>query len=266
MSDAGSYRCVFSNGASSTNSPEATLTIYPDIYPRLVPLWSLAPGSRPYLTTDGSTLPNQRSIAYDAVGNKLLIVSRQSFGVYTITNAGIYVVNGDTGADLFGMNTNGIAGGYDSSAPNAFGTNLLTLNCIDIAGDGAVYACNVGASSISPNCFQLYYWPGIDRVPRRSPFFKATRAAVHPAAHGRSHGGPGSGPAPRSCWMTRPVWRARSWSPARAILMIPIPGMPIISQTLLAVTSMAGRCCITGPATRSGKSTAAVVRLVADWS
>ena len=169
LSDAGTYHVVVSGPSGSPiTSSDATLTIYPDIYPRLVPLWSLAPGSRPYVTTDGANNPNQRSIAYDAAGNRLLIASRQSYldstltNSYTLTNAGIWVVNGDSGADLFEMNSNGIAGGYDTSAPKAYGTNLLTLVSVDIAGDGAVYACNAGNVNVAPNYFQLYYWPTND--------------------------------------------------------------------------------------------------------
>jgi hypothetical protein len=122
----------------------------------LEPLFTLAPGSRPYLTTDGSTSPNERCIAYNSLSNQVLLVSRTNTMFNYITNAGVYVLNGDTGADLYGMNTNGISGGIDV---NGGGTNFISLNCIDVGPDGAVYACNVGQSAGSPGWFQLYYWP-----------------------------------------------------------------------------------------------------------
>ena len=104
LSDAGSYDVIVGNGASTPiTSSNATLTVYPDIYARLVPLWSLAPSSRTYLTTDASTTPNERCIAYNTLSNQVLLVSRTNT-VTGSTNPAIYVLNGDTGADLYQMN------------------------------------------------------------------------------------------------------------------------------------------------------------------
>ncbi len=170
LANAGNYQVLVGNSpASPVLSSNATLTVYPDIYPRLVPLFSLAPGSRPYLTTDGSTSPNERCIAYNSLSNQVLIVSRTNTTYNYITNAAIYVLNGDSGSDLYGMNTNGIAGGIDV---NGGGTNLITLNCIDVAADGAVYACNVGQAAGLPNGFQLYYWPSSDPSIAPVPVFQ----------------------------------------------------------------------------------------------
>src|SRR6185437_6194610 len=160
LADAGNYQVVVGNSpAAPIVSSNATLTVFPDIYPRLVPLFSLAPGSRPYLTTDASTMPNERCIAYNSLSNQVLIVSRTNTTYNYITNAGIYVLDGNTGADLYGMNTSGVAGGLDLTGG---GTNLATLNCIDVAADGAVYACNIGNSIEAPGWFELYYWPDSD--------------------------------------------------------------------------------------------------------
>ncbi len=170
LSQAGTYQVSVGNGpATPVLSSNATLTVFPDIYPRLEPLFSLAPGSRPYLTTDGSTTPNQRCIAYNTLSNQVLIVSRTNSTFNFITNAGIYVISGDTGVDLYGMNTNGISGGLDV---NGGGTNLISLNCIDVGPDGAVYACNVGQSAGSPGWFQLYYWPDSDPTTASVPVFQ----------------------------------------------------------------------------------------------
>ena len=148
LSAAGSYNVVVGNGVSTPiTSSSATLTIYPDIYARFVPLWSLAPGSRPYLTTDGSTQPNERSIAYNTLSNQVLLVSRTNT-VTTSTNPAIYVLNADTGSDLHQMNV-------DTSVVHGGVSNAITLNCIDVSADGAVYAANIGDSSSN---FRLYYW------------------------------------------------------------------------------------------------------------
>ena len=156
-SDAGTYHLIIGNGVASKTSSDVTLTVYPDIYPRLVPLWSLAPSSRPYLTADGSTTPNERSFAYNALSNQVLLVSRTNTAFNYITNAAIFVLNGDTGADLYQMNADPtiITGGFDVTGG---GTNLITLNCIDVADDGAVYAANVGNASSGTAEFMLYRW------------------------------------------------------------------------------------------------------------
>jgi len=159
LSDGGTYDVVVGNSpATPVTSSNATLTVYPNIYPVLVPLFSLAPGSRPYLTTDGSTTPNERCIAYNVLSNQVLLVSRTNT-ITSDTNPAVYVLDGNTGGDLYGMNTNGIYGGLDI---NGGGTNLISLNCIDVGPDGAVYACNVGNVAASPDWFQLYYWPDSD--------------------------------------------------------------------------------------------------------
>jgi hypothetical protein len=149
-SDAGSYNVVVGNGASTfVTSSNATLTVFPDIYPRLAPLWSLAPGSRAYLTTDAPNTPNQRGIAYNTLSNQLLLVSRTNT-VTSSTNPAVYVLNGDTGADLYQMNVDPavVSGGVNN--------NSISLNYIDVAADGAVIAGNVGDNSTAN--FELYYW------------------------------------------------------------------------------------------------------------
>ena len=157
LSDAGSYRVVVGNGLVSSNSTSATLTVYADTYPRLAPLWSVAPLSRPYMSVDGSTTPNQRCIAYNALSNQVLVVSRTNITVNYPTNAAIYVLDANTGNDLYQMNAdpNTIQGGYDI---NGGGTNLITLNALDVADDGAVYGANVGTGSTSANWLRVYRW------------------------------------------------------------------------------------------------------------
>jgi hypothetical protein len=157
LSDAGTYHVIIGNGINSLTSSNVVLSVIPDIFPRLQPLWSLAPSSRPYLTADGNTTPNQRYIAYNALSNQLLIVTRTNNTVNYPTNAAIYVLNATNGADLYQMNadSNIISGGLDvTNSPT-----LITLNCIDVAQDGAVYAANISTnSSIAAVEFKVYRW------------------------------------------------------------------------------------------------------------
>ena len=107
------------------------------------PLWSLAPGSRPYVSTDASSTPFQRSIAYNALSNQVYIISRTG----AITGLTINVVDAATGADLYKLNTNGISGG-----------NIVLL-AMAVAADGAIYAANeTSPTSTNSNPFKIYRW------------------------------------------------------------------------------------------------------------
>jgi len=152
-SDAGTYNVLVGNGTPTITSSNATLTVFPDIYPRLTPLWSLAPGSRPYLTVDAAGAPNQRCIAYNALSNTVLLVSRTN-SASTLTNPAIYVLNANTAADLYQMNVD------PSVVSVGVNNNSLSLNYIDVAGDGAVIAGNVG--DVTTAAFNLYYWTNSD--------------------------------------------------------------------------------------------------------
>src|SRR5262249_27101129 len=105
LTDSGTYSVVMSNLVGFvTNS--ATLTVVsPAGLPSLVPLWSLAPGDRPYLTvsSDGSN-PFQRSIAYNSSAGQVYLVTVTN----TVTGSStgeVYVLNSLSGADLYQLNT-----------------------------------------------------------------------------------------------------------------------------------------------------------------
>ena len=145
--DAGTYDVVVGNGVISTNSSNAILTVVPDIYPRLAPLWKVAPFSRPYLTIDTGTAL-EHCIAYNALSNQVLVVSVTNT-VTGSTNPAIYVLDADTGADLYQMfvDPTVVQGGLN---------NLYTLSSIDVADDGAVYAANlIGGGQ---NGLRIYRW------------------------------------------------------------------------------------------------------------
>src|SRR5439155_24104605 len=106
----------------SDSSGPPVYTLQYDFTAASGPLWSLAPGSRPYITsTGGANTPLERSVAYNAVSNQVIIISRTG----ALTGLTVNVLDATTGADLYKLNTNGISGG-----------NLVLL-AIACADDGA---------------------------------------------------------------------------------------------------------------------------------
>jgi hypothetical protein len=135
------------------------------------PLWSLAPLSRSYLPLDadvnnGST-PLYRSIACNPLTqtNHLYVVSRTG----PVAGLTINVLDANTGADLYQMNTNGISGGA-----------IILINIV-VADDGYIYAASMSATPPSPQ-FNVYRWANDD--PATAPvlvFSGDPGAAVTPA-------------------------------------------------------------------------------------
>jgi hypothetical protein len=102
--------------------------------------WSLAPGSRSYLTVVSGSPPNERGMAYNPLTRRVILVSR--------TSPTVYVLDGDTGADLWTLNKTGVTGGY---------TSAYYLLMVGVADDGAVYAGNLTVYGTTTN-FKLYRW------------------------------------------------------------------------------------------------------------
>lgn len=150
--NAGTYSVVYSNLAGVVVSNATLSVVDPAGYPTLSPLWSLAPGDRPYITTSSADAPRQRSIAYSSLSNQLLIVDAGPAA--TTPDYAIYVLHGDTGADLYALNTDStiVFNNTDSSADRE-------LNAVEVGADGAVYACNMTFNAgASGRGFKLYRW------------------------------------------------------------------------------------------------------------
>ena len=132
----GPYSVVVTNAYGAATSLVAMLTVTAGLAGGgLTQLWSLAPGSRPYLTVN--SLPYERGMAYNRVSGHLLVVSR--------TTPSVYVLDAATGADLNQLSVSGVSGG------------TYALLMIGVADDGVVYAGNLTtASSTTP--FTLYRW------------------------------------------------------------------------------------------------------------
>jgi len=155
VADSGDYSVMVSNPPLSLASSAAVVTVLRDVFPRLAPLWSIAPSimdvvtNRPYVTSDIGSRPEQRCIAYYPPLNHLYLVSRTNI----VTGSGdpaIWVLDGTTGEELYQMNT-------DTSIIFG-GANNLTLNSIAVADDGAIYACNTDVAE----SFRLYRWANDD--------------------------------------------------------------------------------------------------------
>jgi hypothetical protein len=140
--DSGDYSVFVSNAYGSTPSATAILSVTQPYQPNgWTHLWNLAGGCRPYLGTNGQT---ERGLAYNPQDNKLFILSRSP-------STNIYVLDGDTGADLYTMNIN----------PTVITGGTYPLLLIGVADDGVVYAGNLttAGSTIS---FRLYRWANDD--------------------------------------------------------------------------------------------------------
>lgn len=142
---AGSYDVIATNGATSVTSSVVTLTVVPDVYPRLRTLWSIPPNTPnyPYVTVDASGTPFCRNLAYNSLSNQILVASRTNYLIGG-TN-GIYVLDASTGSNLWTLDTTVVSGGQ------------LPLTCVDVSGDGSVYACNE-ANAVG-TAFNVYRWP-----------------------------------------------------------------------------------------------------------
>lgn len=146
--DVASYKVVVANAIGGATSSSATLAVVdPGNYQRLAPVWSQAPGSQTYLPADTDPQgrsPLYRSLAYNALSNQLIIVSRPS------TTPSVVVLNASTGASLYNLTTTGITGG------------TIVLNSVACGDDGVVYACDVSTAGAASPDFKLYRWASTD--------------------------------------------------------------------------------------------------------
>jgi hypothetical protein len=106
-------------------------------------MFTLRPGTRPYLNADNT----DRGLAYNAASNHVLVVTR-------VPPVEIYVLNGDTGEDLWKMQTPTDVIPATASNPTGF-----RLNMIGVADDGAVYAANLTTGAGAGNsAYRVYRW------------------------------------------------------------------------------------------------------------
>ncbi len=130
---AGVYRVLVTNALGSITSSNATVTITPLVRSEaMIILWSNAPGSRPYLTTDSA----QRGLTYNPDSGNILIVTR------TPANS-VYVLNAGSGEDIGQMGLSGVTGG------------TFALSKIGASDDGRIFLANLAQSGAD---FRIYRW------------------------------------------------------------------------------------------------------------
>ena len=137
--DDADYTVTVTNIAGTVTSIPAHLTVLPPGI--MTPVWSLAPGSRAYLT---STSNNQRGMAYNPVTKHLVLVNRAG-------SLSVNVLDAATGADSGTMSVAGISGG------------TFPLLMIGVADDGAIYGANFG--SVTGTTPTVYRWADETAVP-----------------------------------------------------------------------------------------------------
>jgi hypothetical protein len=145
------YYVAVTNAAGSAASANSTLQVVSaSSFFHLNLLWSATANgtslSDPtnFITSGGgSTTPNERTIAYNALSNQLLVVR----GPAAFSSLRIFVINPDTGTFLYNLNTNGIAS-----------TATLNLCGIGVADDGAVYAASASSTTSTDQSFKVYRW------------------------------------------------------------------------------------------------------------
>jgi hypothetical protein len=154
--NAGNYFFVVTNAFGTATSSVASLTVLPNGASSFAsPLWSLAPGSRPYLTGAGTDL--QRGLGYDANSNRVVVVSRVSH-----TNLNDLVTVEPYGAILLDANTGAEAGELDMSALwSLTPAGTFPVSMCGVADDGVVYIANL-ITSANSDTFAIYSWPAAD--------------------------------------------------------------------------------------------------------
>lgn len=136
--DAGNYSVSVANIIATNSSSNAVVTVVP-FYdtPQMTNVWSLLPGSRPYLTTtDGG----ERGLAYNPVTTNLLVVTH-------VPTNNIVVLDPFTGTEKYFMN-------LENVPATAAGVNM-----VGVAADGKVYTCGATANASSPTTpFNVIWW------------------------------------------------------------------------------------------------------------
>jgi hypothetical protein len=140
--NAGNYTLRITNSFGSVTSSIAALTVVPNPHPTAMSLlWSKLPGDFSWLSgTDNS----QRGLAYNALSNHVLVVSR-------VGSSLVHVLDADTGAELHTLDP-GIG---------TIGGGTFDVNMVGVADDGAVYVGNLTLDGPAAH-FKLYRYENDD--------------------------------------------------------------------------------------------------------
>jgi hypothetical protein len=161
-SSAGDYFAVATNLNGGATSSVAHVTIGdPNENYSIAPLFVKAPAGGSYVTSDGGpNTPNERSFAYYAPSNKLVVVRCPP----SSTDYTLWVVDGTTGASLYTLSTVGVVHQGLSENP---GSNPIDLVGAAFGDDGALYVASEspnasgGTSADTNKMLQVYRWTNI---------------------------------------------------------------------------------------------------------
>ena len=146
LAEAGDYTAVAVNPYGSATSAVARVIVEDVPYTdKMIKLWHLAPGDRPYISTDNS----QRGLAYNPLTDHLLLVSRTG-------GDAVHILDAATGADLGALN----------NGPNPPSGGTFAMNLVGVADDGQIYVCNLTLNGTTTP-FKVYRW--FDESPEQTP-------------------------------------------------------------------------------------------------
>jgi hypothetical protein len=145
------YEVVVTNIAGATTSSVAeVITLATVTNSAVSPLWTVAPGQSGYSWLSASD-NNERGIAYDTNSQRVVV---------STVGSGLYVLNGNTGANIEQLSLTGVT----------FGGLLGGCDQVGIADDGAVYAGNLINDSGN---FNLYRWSAPSNIVTATSAFSA---------------------------------------------------------------------------------------------
>jgi hypothetical protein len=176
VTNTGWYDVVITNAGGVTSSLPVLLTVSAPVSSFDVStLWSIAPsnGTGPYPYLD-STSYDTRGLAYDTNTMTVLVADKGA-------DLGIYVLDADTGTNMFQLNTIGIGVTGDQ----------FPLDQVGVGDDGVVYACNLFDTGSAAASFAIFSWSSVSAS--ATPQF-----AYPPGSTG--NGGDPSGPAAEDRW------------------------------------------------------------------
>jgi len=141
--DSGWYDVAITNIGGHTSSVPVLLTVLPPASSVVVTqLWSIAPGNTNYPYLDNSSY-DTRGLGYDSNTMTVLVADKGAM-------LGIYVLDANTGTNLFTLNTLGIGVAGDQ----------FPIDQVGVGDDGVAYACNLTLAG-SASSFAVFSWSSI---------------------------------------------------------------------------------------------------------
>jgi hypothetical protein len=144
VTNTGWYDVVITNKGGVTSSIPVLLTVSAPVSSFDVSnLWNIAPGTVGYPYLDSTTY-DTRGLAYDTNTMTVLVADKGA-------DVGIYVLDANTGTNMFALNTVGVGITGDQ----------FPLGQVGVGDDGVVYACNVYDTGSQLDTFVIYSWSSV---------------------------------------------------------------------------------------------------------